>query len=229
MSKVGIVSDVHGNLPALKAVLHELETTHNVDSIVCAGDIVGLLGSPAEVVSLVQEKTDVQVYGNHDSRFFKHRDWKPEEHHDNVEYVQVTEALSDEQLEWLRDLPSYTVYKDNVHVHVAHSNPLNDDASGTQRGDTGVHPKDFVTVGGKLLDGDLLIVGHTHYQHAVNLDKFDGQSGLMLNPGSVGFPWEDNGPAEYAVVDTETLEYELCSVEYDTTSVETHVKKSGLA
>lgn len=228
MSKVGVISDIHGNLPALKAVLHELETKHDVDSIVCTGDVVGLLGSPSEVVSLVQEKTDVQVYGNHDSRFFKNRHWEPDNHTDNVEYQQVLDALTDEQLEWLRDLPSYTVFQDAVTVHVAHSNPLNDDESGTERGDAGVHPKDFVKVGGKLLMGDVLVVGHTHYQHAVNLDKFDGQSGLMLNPGSVGFPWEDNGPASYAVVDTETLEYELCTVEYDTTSVEKHVKTSGL-
>jgi len=226
MTKVGVVSDIHANLPALQAVLHELEETHSVDKIVCVGDIVGVLGSPSEVVTLVREKTDVQVCGNHDTRFFPTRDWVPEEDYEIAEYEQVTSSLTDEQMEWLTSLPTYEVMDDTFHV--AHCNPLLDDETGVETGDAGIHPKDYISVGGQVVDGGVLVFGHTHYQHAVLLDKFAGQSGLVLNPGSVGFPYKDNGPASYGVVDTETLTYHNNTIEYDTSSVEEHIKSCGL-
>lgn len=226
MTKVGVVSDIHGNLPALEAVLHELKNTHKVDKTVCVGDIVGVLGSSSEVVDLIRENTDVQVCGNHDTRFFPTRNWVPKEDYEIVEYEQVTETLTDEQMEWLTNLPTYEVIGGSFHI--AHCNPLLDDETGVETSDNGIHPKDYITIGGQVVDGGVLVVGHTHYQHSVLLDKFVGQSGLMLNPGSVGFPYEDNGPASYSVIDTETLDHSHYTVEYDTTSVEEHITSSGL-
>lgn len=61
--KVGLISDVHANLPALEAVLEDVPA---VDTLVCVGDIVGYNPWPAECVETVREECHVVGAGNHD-------------------------------------------------------------------------------------------------------------------------------------------------------------------
>lgn len=241
---IGVISDIHGNYPALKTVVDSLDT-RGVDEIVCVGDIVGILGASEACASLVRDKCTYVVYGNHDARFFPDRNWVPVRDVDIAEYEQVMDDLSNNNYEWLTSLPATTTaYGD---VTIVHARPGTDDPAGTTRENAGVFPRDFIDVGGDYLDGGILLVGHTHEQHAVDLGKFDGQSGLMLNPGSVGFPFDKDaktrqrfdrvvedtnsnptGKASYATVDTDTREYGLHTVEYDAEAIQTHVDKWGL-
>src|SRR5437660_10094991 len=62
---LAIISDIHSNLEALTAVLDDAEA-HDVDEIVCLGDVVGYGPSPIEVVDLVRERASACVRGNHD-------------------------------------------------------------------------------------------------------------------------------------------------------------------
>lgn len=234
--KLGVISDIHANLPALKAVLSALEE-EDVDSIVCLGDIVGVLGSSAEVVELVRNSCEYTVYGNHDTRVFPERDWMCVRDYEFVEYEHTLQSLSDNQLDWLTSLPGMLTVYDNVTL--AHCRPDPENPDGGKTGDSGIKPRKFVSVGGEYLDGGILLFGHTHYQKSLSLDKFDGQSGLMVNPGSVGYPYgyEERtdggktfhvGKASYAIVDTEQKTAELRSVEYDSTDVFTHLEKHDL-
>lgn len=221
--EVGVISDIHANLPALKAVLDELDS-QGVDEIVCLGDLIGVLGWPDKVVATVREHATHTVYGNHDSRLFSDRHWMPQRDVEIAEHETATENLSEENLNWLESLPaSKTVYDD---VLLTHSRPDVNDPSGSTKGDSGLHPRDFITVGSNYADGGVILVGHTHHQHAVNLSKFDGCEGLVLNPGSVGFPFE--GEASFAVVDVESQEYELSQVEYDNTPVLARLEEQGI-
>ncbi|ELZ47514.1 phosphodiesterase, MJ0936 family protein, partial [Halorubrum coriense DSM 10284] len=61
--KVGLISDVHANLPALETVLDDMPA---VDRIHCAGDVVGYNPWPAECVERVREVAAATVRGNHD-------------------------------------------------------------------------------------------------------------------------------------------------------------------
>lgn len=63
--KRAIISDVHGNLEALQAVLEDIDK-QQVDSIYCLGDIVGYGPNPCECVRLVQERCSMVLLGNHD-------------------------------------------------------------------------------------------------------------------------------------------------------------------
>lgn len=222
--KLGILSDIHANQPALEAVLSEFET-ESVDEVICAGDIVGVLGSPNEVATTIRETTEYVVFGNHDSRVFPEREWMPVHDFEVLEYEQTLDEMSEENMDWLTSLPG--VIHTDFGVTIAHSRPDPEAPHGAEKGDAGVHPKDFVTIGSEYVDGGILILGHTHYQHGVSLDRFEGQSGLVLNPGSVGFPFDAGklddgtrvGEASYAIVDTETQECELETVEYDATAI----------
>lgn len=226
--KLGIIADIHANKPALEATLDALHNK-NVDAIACIGDIIGVLGSPNECINLIREHADYVVFGNHDARLFDEQEWMPVHDFEVVEYEHAMEAISDENYSWLTELPSKLSEAEFILVH---ANPLDkDDPAGITKGNAGVWPSDFISVGGDVLaDGGMLFLGHTHEQHAVNLSKFDGQDGLILNPGSVGFPFnhENNeqygdgkkyGKASYAIVDTETQEYTLETVLYDSQPV----------
>lgn len=230
--KLGVISDIHANAPALSAVLVELDA-QDVDAIVCLGDIIGVLGFPSETLHLIESNVDVCIRGNHDTRICDDRDWMPATDYEAVEYNQTISELSDEQLDWITSLPEIETFNEAL---LAHSRPVDGKATGTEDGDTGVFPRDFVSIGADYLDGThmYLFLGHTHRQHGVNLSRFDGVDGIVLNPGSVGFPYESKdgelvGEASYAIVDTDTNEFSLKSVAYDSTPVFEQLEEHGLA
>jgi predicted phosphodiesterase len=64
-SRIAILSDVHGNLPAFKAVLEDIGQS-GVDALWCLGDLVGYGAQPDECVSLAAETCDLCLIGNHD-------------------------------------------------------------------------------------------------------------------------------------------------------------------
>jgi putative phosphoesterase len=239
--KLGIISDIHGNKPALDATLSELHDTHAVDTIVCVGDVVGLLGWPNYCVNRIREHAEACVYGNHDTRFFESRDWMPVHEHEVVEYEHVMDDLTDENLSWLRNLPaSTTIDIDGESVMVVHARPNGDDPDGREKGNAGIPPKDYVSIETDAIGGEILLLGHTHKQHAVNLSKFQGKDGLVVNPGSTGFPFDygsgyqygddshHSGKASFAVVDTDTQDYTLESVVYNSQPVHDHLRETGL-
>jgi len=208
--KVGVISDIHGNLPALEAVLTELGQ-EGVNTLLCAGDIVGTLGWSDAVCSLVRLTADKVVYGNHDANVM------PRFQNSNqvlsMEYKIVTEDLSPENIEWLKQLPDRQDFMLGGHqTTLVHAHPNKEPHHGFPAQNY-LDPGKYTKAGANK-DSEIVIHGHTHNQHAVNLGKFEGQHGLILNPGSVGVPWYK--PAEYAIFDPTTLEYDLRRVEYDT-------------
>ncbi|HCI72299.1 MAG TPA: metallophosphoesterase, partial [Balneola sp.] len=111
MSKLALISDVHGNLPALEAVLEELDK-HVPDHWLCLGDVVGYGPFPSECIDLIRERNIPTVMGNHDAgvaglltiRHFKGP---------NKELISLTnELLNNDQLKWLEKLP-YTLVNDD--------------------------------------------------------------------------------------------------------------------
>lgn len=65
MSKVAFISDIHGNYPALKAVLHDIDN-QRVDRIFCLGDLVGYYSQINEVINTIREREISCIIGNHD-------------------------------------------------------------------------------------------------------------------------------------------------------------------
>ncbi|MDQ1913731.1 metallophosphoesterase family protein [Paenibacillus sp. GD4] len=66
MIKLAVITDIHGNSPALAAVLHDI-SSRGVDHIYCLGDVVGIGPNSNEVLELLLSRTDVSfVIGNHD-------------------------------------------------------------------------------------------------------------------------------------------------------------------
>jgi len=211
--KVGVFGDIHGNLPALDAVLNELHQ-RGIDHFICTGDIIGYVGWSPECIKRLREEGATVVAGNHDCRVRSDFHYVPSFPAAQAEHHVVTDQLSESDIDWLEELPTRIGGRDYTLAHSwpSHNREHGGSLHGFYADDRGVVPAHFPTAGSQL-ETQFGFLGHTHEQHAVNLDKFEGQSGLLLNPGSVGIPRD--GQAQYAVVDLDTTEYELCETKFD--------------
>jgi putative phosphoesterase len=196
---VAVLSDIHGNLPALEAVLADLGSA---DAVIGCGDFVGYYPDAAEVVDRLRDLRIHAVRGNHElmatglvpvpaERAGYYRiDW-------------VRRVLSEEQLAWLSALPpALELAWDGLAVGVRHASPW-DEA-------TYLYP-DAPALAAIALPADRwLFLGHTHYPMRVRRG-----AGWVVNPGSVGQPRDWDPRAAYGVLDTRTGRWEQRRVAYD--------------
>ncbi|WP_115864797.1 metallophosphoesterase family protein [Halorussus litoreus] len=205
---VGILSDIHSNRVAFEAVLDDLP---DVDALVCAGDVVGYNPWPAECVEMVRERAIPTVMGNHDRAVATGTafEFNPMAKA-GVEHAE--KRLSEEQREWLADLPDERRAFDG-RLKIVHGHP--DDP------DHYTMPDEFSA--DLLDDEDVLVMGHTHVQHHEIYDD-----GVVVNPGSVGQPRDGDPRAAYAVVDLDDRSVEEHRVLYDTDAVRDAVEDAGL-
>ncbi|MFB6296190.1 MAG: metallophosphoesterase [Halobacteriales archaeon] len=206
--QVGVISDIHSNLVALEAVLADVEA---VDHLVCAGDVVGYNPHPAECIEVVRDRGIPTVMGNHDRMVAAGRNFRGN-HMARAGVEHARAELDGECVEWLRGLPPERTLFDE-RVKVVHGHP--DDPDHYTR------PEEFSA---KLLgEEDALIMGHTHVQYHETYAE-----GVVLNPGSVGQPRDDDPRAAYAVLDLEDLAVEEHRVEYDVEAVQEAIETAGL-
>ena len=214
MSTFTVVSDIHGNYPALEAVLNDAPDT---DGLICLGDLIGLCGFPQEVVATLQSEATHCLQGNHDLAVIE---WGEGHVNDEAlsyfELEHTLEILPHNEQMWVNDRPTYLELEEEG-ILAAHAQPTPELSSGFERGNAGVTTGDFVTVGARAPQWvDIMLLGHIHEQHAVDTSQFHGDHDvLVVNPGSVGQPLS-TGRAEYAIVDTDDRSVKLHSVEYDT-------------
>jgi predicted phosphodiesterase len=197
--RLAAISDVHGNLPALEAVLADLGS---VDAIVCCGDLVGYYPDVEEVVARVRGLGALAVRGNHELMATGAIPIPPE----RAGYYRIHEAraaLSAEALAWLAALPpSAVVARDGLTVEVRHASPW-DEA-------TYLYPDSPALGTLALAEGRCLLLGHTHHPMRVRAGR-----GFVANPGSVGQPRDFNPKAAYAVLDTASGAWSQRRVAYD--------------
>jgi predicted phosphodiesterase len=210
--RLAAISDVHGNLPALEAVLADMGS---VDAIVCCGDLVGYYPDVAEVVARVRGLGALVVRGNHELMAMGAVPIPPE----RAGYYRIAEArraLSAEDLAWLARLPpSRALALDGLTVEVRHASPW-DEA-------TYLHPDATALREIHLGEGRWLLLGHTHYPMCVASGR-----GFVANPGSVGQPRDWNPKAAYAVLDTARGSWEQRRVAYDHRRYQRRLEEMGL-
>ncbi|WP_114576840.1 metallophosphoesterase [Saliphagus sp. LR7] len=206
--RVGLISDIHGNRVALEAVLANMP---DVDRLVCAGDVVGYNPWPADCVDAMRERRVPTVVGNHDAAVVSGTAFRFNEMAKaGVEYAR--RELDDEQLGWLESLPETRLTCDD-RVKLVHGHPADPDRY--------TYPADFSP---RLLDEeDVLVLGHTHVQHAESYGE-----GIVVNPGSVGQPRGGDPKAAYAVLDLDAMDVDLHRVAYDVEAVQRKIREEGL-
>ncbi|MBN1944567.1 MAG: metallophosphoesterase [Bradymonadales bacterium] len=120
--KIGVYSDVHANLKALKAVLSVYEGMSDIDWFVCLGDVVGYGSSPDQCCDLVKEQVRFAVLGNHDAAVSGRMNYSYYYPAARMALDHHITAMKKENLQWLADLP-YTVMVENIWF--SHGCPIN--------------------------------------------------------------------------------------------------------
>ncbi|CAN7650953.1 metallophosphoesterase family protein [Paenibacillus sp. LjRoot153] len=113
MEKIAIISDIHGNLPALEAVLHDI-ARRGITRIFCLGDLVGKGPSSAEVVDLIEQTCEAVVQGNWDLGITMLQELPAG--------IWQQQSLGDERLAYLKQLPfSIDVMLSGKHIRLFHA------------------------------------------------------------------------------------------------------------
>lgn len=215
--KIGLVSDIHSNLAAFKAVLKDMP---KVNEIICAGDLVGYAAEPNEVVKLSRSKGIRSVMGNHDYAAVS-RDVRNLNDRAAAAAAWTSNKLTKENIDYLASFPTHFELKiGERRAYVAHGSPrdpLNEyvfpDFSN----------RDMVGVT-KGVEADIVVLGHTHIPM-----KRTVMGKNIFNPGGVGQPRDRDPRASYAVLNfAEEIEISFWRVEYDVDATAEKIKAAGL-
>jgi predicted phosphodiesterase len=207
MTRLAVLSDVHGNLPALEAVLVDIETQGAPDATWVLGDLAAFCPWPAETLARLRALPDVAFLQGNTDRYlvtgrrpvFRVRspeDWatmstRLAERDANFRWT--VERLSYVDYEFLRDLPPRLEMEIAGYGRVVavHATPTDDEA--TLYPDT---PADQIRPHLSGLDARLLLYGHTHRPVDRTVDGL-----RLVNDGSVGLPLDGDPRPAYALLD----------------------------
>ena len=218
---IGVISDVHGNLPALTAVLDAVDAA-GIERIWCLGDTIGYGPFAAECCELVLARCELVLAGNHEVALRGIDAGNPFGGGAGAGLDHAHATLGPAQLEALAQLPSFHVFEAIEAYHAASFDPVweyvADPAAAAMHLDSQRAP--------------LSLVGHSHRQLAfwraapggrdmpVEGGPATGQEPVRLagrvvvaNPGSVGQPRDGDPRAAWAVLTPEAISFHR--IEYD--------------
>ncbi|HSJ15916.1 MAG TPA: metallophosphoesterase family protein [Longimicrobiales bacterium] len=233
--RIALLSDVHGNLPALEAVLEDIGG-RGVGGIYHLGDLVGYGPWPDEVVALLRDRGIAGIAGNYDSTValdYKHCGCRYEdarqEELSHLSYAWTRAHVSGSTKSWLGALPfRLDVRPLGGHVSgptliLVHGNPVLNTVYWTED-----RPDRFcIEMAGRAgaRAGDIVAFGHTHrpWQREVEGVHF-------VNTGSVGRPKDGDWRAGYVLVDVAdgAPAVEFIRVEYDLDRAAAAIRASEL-
>ena len=232
MTRIAALSDVHGNIAALEAVLADV-TREKPDWIVVAGDLVLNGPEPAAVVAALREasaagaaviagNTDVAVADfDYAAAFPWMTDGVPDAIVAAAEWAH--DALGDDGVEWLRLLPSERRIRtdDDTLVLVCHASPGSQTSGFDQNLDPSVTIERLART-----DARVVICGHTHLPEIRDLGFK-----VIVNTGSAGYVFDGEPTASWALVDIDDGEVsaEIRRTEFDTLAVANAISARGLA
>lgn len=182
-TRIAIISDVHGNYSALKAVISDIKKKE-VDLIYCLGDIVAKGVNARKCIDLVKKECHVVLKGNTDDRFTTNPCLFKD---DEVEYGRLIyhqQFFDQEDFQYLKNLPIYTeICLSGNLIRLFHASPDdvyktidNYDLDFTKKLSLFEAPE-----GADSICADIVVFGHLHYQF---MEKLYGKT--LINCGSVG-------------------------------------------
>src|SRR5215211_1724088 len=221
--KYALISDIHATLPALEAVLADIDREADVNAIYHLGDLVGYAPWPNEVVALIRERGTQGIAGNYDSTTataYPHCGCKADsprgEELSHLSYEWTRAHVSPETKRFLGALPFRMDlrprggHKSRPTLTLVHGTPTLNTLYWTED-----RPDSFASKMAKAAgagDGDLIAFGHTHkpWHRVVEGVHF-------VNTGSVGKPKDGDWHAGYVLVDADEKigAVEFVRVEYD--------------
>ena len=227
--QIALISDIHGNLEALQAVLNDIEGLQ-VDEIHCLGDVIGYGCDPVACLELVEKTCTTKLIGNHEYVILG---LLPQEQLNSIARSSLSwtlEQLTEREKNMLSDFEMSRTIGDVELVHASPFEPdqwqyiISHDSAETALGHTASR---------------ICFFGHTHLPMIFSTRQ-DGsvrqQSGhdflpdpdsrYLVNVGSVGQPRDNDPRACYTIYDTENREITYHRVDYDIEQAQTKMSQA---
>lgn len=210
--RVGLIGDVHANLPALEAVLgHAYE--REIDAIWNVGDFVGYGAFPDQVVKRLRKENALSIIGNYDLKVLdirrKKEKWRRKRNSLKIlAFEWAHQNLSKKSRKYLQSLPQEIRFEwEGKHILLTHASP----ASNEEALDA-ITPEGRLRELARMAQVDLIVCGHSHQPLVRQVDDV-----WFINTGSVGRPDDGDPRATYAVLwmSDEAIEVEHFRVIYD--------------
>ncbi|NGZ76931.1 metallophosphoesterase family protein [Saccharibacillus alkalitolerans] len=209
--KLAILTDIHGNAPALRAVLSDIDRRGGTDRICCLGDMIGIGPDSDEVLEAIMNRGDASaISGNHEEAVLHLLDGQGAlpgheavaEHH-----AWIGSRLTPRSVEFIRSLPqTLEIEAEGLRLLMTHYHrsggeldPIDEAPSGTKLDRTYANSP-----------YDLVCFGHHHPIH-----HFQTERRTYVNPGALGCG--DRAAARYAIAELQngTIRVHLLGVAYD--------------
>ena len=212
--KIGVMTDIHNNLPALNAVLQAFEE-RGCEEILCCGDLIGIGPYPEETLQRLMSLSSLTaVRGNHDRYLVEGLDGEPMDREEMLHHHWEHSRLSARSIDFLKSLPCRADITRLGHsISIMHycmnaaqryvnytPNPTGDDLARMFAGES----------------SEIILYGHDHQRCIV---CHDGRR--YINPGSLGCPARDKNIARAYVLNLsfEDVWIETVNIAYDAESV----------
>lgn len=214
-----LIADIHSNLPALEAVLEEVDPE---SPILCMGDLIGYYLEPNEICERLRALSAICIKGNHDKYVLGELKY-PSSREEKYRVFRTRQSLSAENHQWLASLP------DAVKIEVSEIDIRNSRCSririahGSPRSvEEYIYPDtaiDFL----KTDEPETLVLGHTHH-------PMMRQAGALtvINPGSVGQVRDRKPGASYAMLEPFSKNVEFHRASYDVASYQRRLAEAGI-
>ncbi|MFN1835354.1 metallophosphoesterase family protein [Balneola sp. MJW-20] len=225
MPKIALISDIHANYPALKAVLDKLEA-YEPDFWLCLGDVVGYGPHPKKCIEVIRERGIQCVMGNHDAGVAGRISWKHFREPNRSLIKKTRDMLSGEEIQWLRDLP-LTLENPKLSCKAVHASPV--------KPGRWTYLESAVKVRDILQDSefDYILGGHTHkpvmVADRIGIVEIERGTKYYINPGSVGQPRDGDPRASCGLLDLKEMTYQNFRLEFDAEQVVADLKYLGFS
>ena len=223
--RLAIISDIHGNLPALEAVLADA-ASRPFDQLYCLGDLVGYAPFPNEVTERIRIEHIPTIMGNYDDGVGFERDdcgcayREADEKRRGDQSLAWTKAhVTADNKAFLRTLAQEIRFEaDGRRVLLVHGSPrkINEYLFEDR-------PLSSFQRLAASSNADIIVYGHTHKPYTKLVDDV-----WFVNVGSVGKPKDGDWRACYAILDTLARAAEFVRVEYDLPRVTSAIRASEL-
>lgn len=242
MRRLAVISDIHGNLHALQAVLARIDAI-GVDAILCLGDVVGYGPNPGACIDLIRARCAATVRGNHDEAVLQTSQCFDFNAPARAAIFWTRSVLSSDQKQWLHEIPMSHSWSPGLVC--VHDSPAPDEVSYLH------NPADAARAFGRT-DAAVTLVGHTHIPMAFETQSLCPQEHLrpgdvesmvlrdkvsvvldpgcryILNPGSVGQPRDADSRASFAILDVAEMTFSLYREHYDIAGAQLAMRRAGL-
>jgi len=217
-SKIGILSDIHGNYNALKAVINKAHK-NKITSFIFCGDLIGYYYEPKKCLDLLSKLKVDYIKGNHEIMLDDYLNNKIKKEDILSKYgnglFRAVEQLSKKQIDFLLSLDhSKTIKINGKLIKISHGSPWS--------------PFDYIYSNSPVekikkfssCKEDIFILGNTHHQ--MNITKY---SKVIFNPGSVGQPRDLKGGAAWATLDKKNFKVDFFYEKYNKSKLLKEIKE----